>query len=402
MRTSARYAQFAAKVHDTKRKLLSFLIECKEKGARVCGYGAPGKGNTLLNYCGIGTDFLDFTVDRNPYKHGRFTPGMHIPIHPVSAIDEARPDYLLILPWNLKTEIVAQMRHVGDWGCKFIVPIPDRRSHRSARACVMKVVLFCGGLGTRIREYSESIPKPMVPIGHQPILWHVMQYYSQYGHQDFVLCLGYKANVIKEYFLNYKQTANSDCVISGFGKKVEILGERPPDWRVTLVDTGTWRNIGQRLLAVKHLVKDEEMFLANYSDGLTDAPLPEMIEQFKESGKIGCFIAIHPPISFHLAEFDEQGSVQRIRSSQESEIWINGGYFIFRKEIFDFIKDGEELVLEPFNRLIEGGHLMAYRYEGFWRAMDTLRDRQVLEDMVERGDTPWRAADARAGQSVAS
>jgi C-methyltransferase C-terminal domain/Methyltransferase domain len=119
------YMQFAAKVHQTKHRLLAFLIECKDNGARVCGYGAPGKGNTLLNYCGIGTDFLDFTVDRNPYKHGRFTPGMHIPIYPVSAIDEARPDYLLILPWNLKTEIVSQMRHVADWGCKFIIPIPN-------------------------------------------------------------------------------------------------------------------------------------------------------------------------------------------------------------------------------------------------------------------------------------
>ncbi|WP_423875472.1 methyltransferase domain-containing protein [Bradyrhizobium sp.] len=119
------YAQFAASVHRTKRQLLSFLIECKEKGAKLCGYGAPGKGNTLLNYCGIGTDFLDFTVDRNPYKQGLYTPGMHIPIHPVSAIDEARPDYLLILPWNLKSEIIAQMRHVSEWGCKFIVPIPS-------------------------------------------------------------------------------------------------------------------------------------------------------------------------------------------------------------------------------------------------------------------------------------
>ncbi len=145
----------------------------------------------------------------------------------------------------------------------------------------------------------------MVPIGSQPILWHIMQYYSQYGHRDFVLCLGYKANVIKDYFLNYKQTAISDCVISDFGKKVELLGERPPDWRVTLVDTGIWRNIGERLVAVKHLVEDEEIFLANYSDGLTDAPLPEMIERFKESGKIGCFIAVHPPFNFHLAEFDE-------------------------------------------------------------------------------------------------
>lgn len=119
------YASFRDRVHRTKRKLLSILIKCKEANARVCGYGAPGKGNTLLNYCGIGTDFLDFTVDRNPYKHGRYTPGMHIPIHPVSAIDDARPDYLLILPWNLKHEIVAQMRHVSEWGCKFIVPIPE-------------------------------------------------------------------------------------------------------------------------------------------------------------------------------------------------------------------------------------------------------------------------------------
>jgi glucose-1-phosphate cytidylyltransferase len=264
----------------------------------------------------------------------------------------------------------------------------------------MKVVLFCGGLGTRIREYSENIPKPMVPIGHHPILWHVMQYYSQYGHQDFILCLGYKANVIKEYFLNYKQTANSDCIISDFGQKIEILGERPPDWRITLMDTGTWRNIGERLLAVRHLVRDEEIFLANYSDGLTNAPLDEMIDRFKRNNKIGCFIAIHPPISFHLAEFDGQDSV-RLRSSQESEIWINGGYFIFRNKIFDFIQEGEELVVQPFERLIAGGHLMAYKYEGFWRAMDTLRDRQLLEDMVEHGDMPWRLS-SQARTSAAS
>jgi glucose-1-phosphate cytidylyltransferase len=254
----------------------------------------------------------------------------------------------------------------------------------------MKVVLFCGGLGTRIREYSEDVPKPMIPIGHQPILWHVMQYYSQYGHREFILCLGYKANVVKDYFLKYTPAANSDCVISHFGKKVELLGERPADWRVSLVDTGIWRNIGQRLVAVRHLVEDDEIFLANYSDGLTDAPLPEMIDRFKRSGKIGCFIAIHPPITFHLAEFDEKGIVQQMRASQESEIWINGGYFIFRKEIFDYICEGDELVIQPFKRLIERGELMAYRYEGFWRAMDTLRDRQVLEEMFERGHTPWQ------------
>jgi glucose-1-phosphate cytidylyltransferase len=262
-------------------------------------------------------------------------------------------------------------------------------SNRSEGITIVKVVLFCGGLGTRIRDYSESIPKPMVPIGNYPILWHVMQYYSEYGHRDFILCLGYKANVVKNYFLNYKIEESSDCVISDFGSKVEIIGQKPPDWHVTLVDTGIWRNIGARLFAIKHFVENEEIFLANYSDGLTDAPLAEMIKQFKASGKIACFIAIHPPINFHLADFDEKGVVQQIRSSHQTNIWINGGYFIFRREIFDYIRDGEELVLEPFNRLIKEGKLIAYKYEGFWRAMDTLRDRQILEEMVERGEAPW-------------
>lgn len=261
----------------------------------------------------------------------------------------------------------------------------------------MKVVLFCGGLGTRIREYSENIPKPMVPIGNQPILYHIMQYYSQYGHHDFVLCLGFKANVIKEFFLDGKHSVYSDCIVSNHGKRIEILGEQPAEWRTALVDTGVWRNIGERLVAVKHLVENEEVFLANYSDGLTDACLPDMVERFMKSGKIACFIAVHPPFTFHLAEFDGDGSsVLRFRTSEQSDTWINGGYFIFRKEIFDYIRDGEELVLEPFKRLIDAGQLMAYRYEGFWRSMDTMRDRQVLEDMVEKGNMPWRLPRAAA------
>jgi glucose-1-phosphate cytidylyltransferase len=253
----------------------------------------------------------------------------------------------------------------------------------------VKVVLFCGGLGTRIRDYSENIPKPMVPIGNHPILWHVMQYYSQYGNHNFVLCLGYKANIVKSYFLEYNIAGSADCIISDFGAKVEIIGEKPPDWHVSLIDTGIWRNIGERLFAVKQFVDSEDLFLANYSDGLSDVPLDDMIWRFKTSGKIGCFLAVHPPVSFHLAEFDEHGTVSRIRSSHQSDVWINGGYFIFLKEIFEYIQDGEELVLEPFDRLIKAGKLMAYKYEGFWRAMDTLRDRQILEEMVERGETPW-------------
>ena len=158
----------------------------------------------------------------------------------------------------------------------------------------MKTVLFCGGLGTRIRDYSENIPKPMIPIGGKPIIWHLMSYYSQYGHKDFVLCLGYKANVIKEFFLNYQPHIYADCVVSGFGTNVETLGDPEQDWRVTMIDTGVWRNIGERLFAVRQHVEDEEMFLANYSDGLSDVDLPAMIDAFKQSGKIACFVAARP------------------------------------------------------------------------------------------------------------
>jgi len=259
----------------------------------------------------------------------------------------------------------------------------------------MKVVLFCGGLGTRIREYAENVPKPMIPVGHQPILWHVMNYYSQYGYRDFVLCLGYKANVIKEFFLNYRPQTYSDCVVSQQGTKVELLSEIKEDWRITLIDTGIWRNIGQRLWAVRDQLKDEEMFLANYSDGLTDVDLEYMVETFKESDKIGCFVAIRPPLTYHLADIDCDGKVREFRSSDRSNIWINGGYFLFRNEIFDYMKEGEELVLEPFRRLIAADKLMAFKHTGFWRSMDTLKDRQILEDMVEQGKMPWRVSGNR-------
>jgi glucose-1-phosphate cytidylyltransferase len=254
----------------------------------------------------------------------------------------------------------------------------------------MKVVLFCGGLGTRIREYAENIPKPMIPIGHQPILWHVMQYYSQYGHRDFILCLGYKANIIKDFFLSYRPQAFADCVVSGFGGKVELLEGPREDWRVTLIDTGIWRNIGQRLWAVRDQVKDEEIFLANYSDGLCDVDLGDMVERFRRSGKLACFLAVRPPLTYHLADIEADGRVRAFRTSDRSDIWINGGYFLLRREIFDYMQEGEELVLEPFARLIEADQLLAYKYEGFWRSMDTLKDRQVLEDMVEQGKMPWR------------
>ena len=253
----------------------------------------------------------------------------------------------------------------------------------------MKVVLFCGGLGTRIREYPEAIPKPMIPVGNRPILWHVMQYYSQYGHRDFVLCLGYKSNIIKDFFLGYRPQAFADCVVSGYGSKVELLSPPEEDWRISLIDTGIWRNIGQRLWAVRDHLREDEMFLANYSDGLTNVNLDEMIERFKRSGKIACFLAIRPPLTYHIADIDDDGRVREFRTSDRSDIWINGGYFLFRREIFDYMQEGEELVLEPFDRLIAADQLLAYKFDGFWRSMDTLKDRQTLEELVEQGKMPW-------------
>ena len=229
----------------------------------------------------------------------------------------------------------------------------------------MKTVLFCGGLGTRIRDYSENVPKPMIPIGGKPILWHLMSYYRQFGHKDFILCLGYKANVIKEFFLNYQPHIYADCVVSGFGSNVETLGDPQQDWRVTLIDTGVWRNIGERLLAVRQHVEDEEMFLANYSDGLSDVDLPAMIDTFKRSGKVACFVAARPAFSLHFVEMNADGVVSGMLATKDSSLWINAGGFIFRREIFDYIRDGEELVEQPFQRLIDEDQLMALRHEGF-------------------------------------
>jgi len=228
----------------------------------------------------------------------------------------------------------------------------------------------------------------MIPIGHQPILWHVMNYYSQYGHKDFVLCLGYKANTVKEFFLNYKTQTYGDVIVHG--SNVELLGPREEDWRVAMIDTGVWRNIGSRLWAVRDHVKNEEMFCANYSDGLSDVNLDDMIAKFKASDKIACFLAVHPPVTYHLADIAEDGKVNAFITSDRSEIWINGGFFLLKPEIFDYMSDGEELVVEPFARLIKENKLMAYRHTGFWRSMDTLRDRQVLEEMMEKGEMPWK------------
>lgn len=253
----------------------------------------------------------------------------------------------------------------------------------------MKVVLFCGGLGMRMREYSEAVPKPMVPIGYRPILWHVMKYYAHYGHKDFILCLGYKADVIKKYFLEYDECVTNDFVLSQGGKNVKLLANDIQDWNITFVDTGLVSNIGQRLKAVQKHLQGEEMFLANYTDGLSDVPLSAMIEAFKRSGNIACFVSVKPRASFHLIDTDSDGVVKSIQHIRDAGARINGGFMVLRQEIFDYMREGDELVEEPFRRLIAEGKLMAYPHDGYWACMDTFKEKQDLEDAFGQGKASW-------------
>jgi glucose-1-phosphate cytidylyltransferase len=253
----------------------------------------------------------------------------------------------------------------------------------------MKVVLFCGGLGTRLRDLSGGLPKPMVNIGSKPILWHLMKYYAHYGHKDFVLCLGYKAEVIKNFFLNYDQCLSSDFTLREGSRQMHSQESDIPDWNITCIDTGLKSNIGQRLKAVESYVQDEEYFLANYADALSDLPLPNMVDEFKKSGKIGSFICVKPSQSFSVVTLGRGDGVEKIEYVRDTDFLINGGYFVFRKDIFRYIKTGEELVVEPFRRLIDENQLLGYRYDRFWQCMDTFKEQQELNDMFELGQAPW-------------
>jgi glucose-1-phosphate cytidylyltransferase len=245
-------------------------------------------------------------------------------------------------------------------------------------------------MGMRLRDYSQNTPKPLANIGYRPILWHVMSYYAHYGHIDFILCLGYQADAIKDYFLQYQEALSNDFVMSKGGREIKLLNRDIEDWTITFVDTGLHSNIGQRLKAVEQYVAGEDVFLANYADGLSDVPLDRYIDYFLARDKIGSFLSVRPGFAFHIVESEEDGLTRSIRSVQESEVRINGGYFIFRREIFDYIRDGEELVAEPFRRLIEKEQLLAYRYDGFWQCLDTFKDKQALEDLAARDDAPWQ------------
>jgi glucose-1-phosphate cytidylyltransferase len=254
---------------------------------------------------------------------------------------------------------------------------------------LMKVVLFCGGLGMRLREYAENIPKPMVPIGYRPILWHVMKYYAHFGHKDFILCLGYRADAIKQYFLNYDECISNDFMLSQGGKSLELFNSDIHDWKITFAETGINSNIGQRLKAVEKYLEGEETFLANYSDGLTDLHFPDLVQFASHHGRIASFICAKPNLSYHLVSTQPDGLVREIKAITRTDLRINGGYFVLKQDIFRYMRTGEELVLEPFQRLIQEKQIMGYHYDGFFATMDTFKDKQQLDDMYAKGSAPW-------------
>jgi glucose-1-phosphate cytidylyltransferase len=254
----------------------------------------------------------------------------------------------------------------------------------------MKVVLFCGGQGMRLRDYSDQIPKPLVEVGQRPILWHLMRYYAHFGHNEFILCLGHGATKIKQYFLDYNECVHNDFVLSDGGRNVELLSTDIDDWRITFVDTGLTSNIGERLRRVRHHIGDDEMFLANYADGLSDLDLDSYVKSFVERDVTACFLSVPAPHTFHIVHADEDEHVVRMEHIGRSPVRINAGFFALRREIFEVMNPDEELVLEPFERLIEQRQLIAVPYDGFWQNMDTFKDKIQLDEIMAAGNPPWQ------------
>jgi glucose-1-phosphate cytidylyltransferase len=256
----------------------------------------------------------------------------------------------------------------------------------------MKVVLFCGGYGMRMRDGASDLPKPMHPVGPRPLIWHVMRYYAHFGHKDFVLCLGYGAHHIKDFFLNYDETASNDFVLQG--GDVELLGSDIQDWTITFVHTGLDSPIGERLRRVRAHVEGEEMFLANYADVLTDAPLHKMVEKFRASTAVGGLLAVPPQSAFHCVNLGEGDDIASITMLQEMPLWENGGYLMFRPEVFEHIEEDCDLIGDVCAPLAKQGQMMAYRHRGFWQPADTVKERTALEAAYQSGARPWMLWDA--------
>jgi glucose-1-phosphate cytidylyltransferase len=258
----------------------------------------------------------------------------------------------------------------------------------------VKVVLFCGGLGMRMRDGITNAPKPLALVGERPLLWHVMRYYAHFGHTDFVLCLGYGASAVKDFFLNYDETRSNDFVLDSGAREPHLFSTDISDWRITFVDTGLNSPIGERLRRVRRFVDGEPMFMANYADVLTNVPLPDMIERFQVSSAVASLLAVPPQSSHHVVDIDDNGLITQVTPMRDLRQWENGGYFILRPGIFDVLREGEDLVEDALVRLVPERQVLAYPYKGYWSPADTVKERAQLDAMYQQGTCPWMLWDA--------
>src|SRR5260221_2940287 len=253
----------------------------------------------------------------------------------------------------------------------------------------MKVVLFCGGLGMRMRDGITSGPKPMAMVGERPLLWHVMRYYAVFAHYIFVLCLGYVSSYVKDFFLNYDETRSNAFVLEKGATEVKLFSIDISDWRITSVEPGLNSPIGERLRRVRRFVEDEPMFMANYADVLTDAPLTDIIDRVATSNAVASLLAVPPQSSHHVVDVGDDGLITQATPMRDLRQWENGGYFVLRQEIFDHLNEGEDLVEDAIMRLVPQPPVLAYPHKGYWAPADTVKKSAPLGEMYHRGLCPW-------------
>ncbi len=241
----------------------------------------------------------------------------------------------------------------------------------------------------RMRDGVTNAPKPMATVGERPLLWHVMRYYAYYGHTDFVLCLGYGASAVKDFFLNYDETRSNDFVLEEGARKVTLFRTDISDWRITFVDTGLHSPIGERLRRVRRFVDDEPMFMANYADVLTNAPLPDMVARFRASSAVASLLAVPPQSSHHAVDIADDGLITQVTPMRDLRHWENGGYFLLRPEIFDHLNEDEDLVEDAIVRLVRRKRVLAYPHKGYWSPADTVKERAQLEELYQQANCPW-------------
>jgi len=258
----------------------------------------------------------------------------------------------------------------------------------------MKVVILCGGQGTRIRDVTEDLPKPMIPIGDKPILWHIMKNYAAYGYADFVLCLGYKGHVIKDFFINYDMLTHDFELTLGKPESLKVHSTgHMEDWRITLVETGLQSMTGDRVRNIKKYIADDDVFMMTYGDGLSDIDIPALLDFHKGHGKIATVTGVRPPGRFGELESDADGMVMEFNEKpQATGGRISGGFFVLSRDIFDYLPESDGLVFEenPLRKLVVDNQLMVHHHDGFWQCMDTFRDYKLLTALWDSGKAPWR------------